>query len=121
MPTFTKLLRAAALSAAVGTALTVAPVAYAAGAIDGSGMHGGGFGGSGFRGGGFHGPVAFHRGFQHGWHGRYGGHWRNGVWVGGTWAPDCDPYSPYFDRTTGTATEKQASLFMRHANQSNSA
>jgi hypothetical protein len=110
MPTFTKLLRTAALSAVLGTVLTVAPLAYAAtmgggshggggfagGGFHGGGFHGGGFrGGAGFHGGGFHTHLAFHDGFHRGWHGRYG-YWQNGVWVDG-WSPYCDPNSPLYD------------------------
>ena len=116
MPRFTNFLRSVALSAALGAALTVAPVAYAAGV--GGGSHGGGFAGGGshgggFHGGGFHGGVGLHGGGFHGggfrggvalhnefhrghWHGRYDGYWQDGVWVDG-WSPYCDPNSPLYD------------------------
>jgi uncharacterized membrane protein len=120
MSTFTNFLRTVAFSAALGAALTVAPVAYAAGVGGGShggfagggshgggfhgggfhggvGMHGGGFHGGGFHGGGFRGGVALNNGFHRGhWHGRYDGYWQDGAWVDG-WSPYCDPNSPLYN------------------------
>ena len=111
MPTFTKHLRTAALSAALGAALTVSPLAYAAGmgggshggggftggGIHGGGFHGGGFhAGAGFHGGGFHTHVGFHNGFHRGWHRPYIGYWQNGNWVDGL-SPYCDSSSPFYD------------------------
>ena len=111
MPRFTRFLRTAALSAVFGTALAVAPLAYAAGiggggshgggGFDGGGFHGGGFhgggihGGVGFHGSGFHGHLAFRNGFRRGRNGAYG-YWQNGVWVDG-WSAYCDPSSPLYD------------------------
>lgn len=106
-----KLLCAAALSAAVGTVLTLAPAADAAG-FGAAAFHGAASGDSGFHGGVHGGGAGFRAGRAAGfrgqhldWH-RYG-YWQNGVWIGispdyygaydQAWSYYCDPESPYFD------------------------
>lgn len=111
MPTFTKHLRPAVLLAVLGAALTVSPLACAAGMGGGShggggfagggshggGFHGGGFhAGAGFHGGGFHTHVDSHNGFHRGWRPPDVGYWQNGVWADGL-SPYCDPSSPLYD------------------------
>src|SRR5437763_8982882 len=121
MSTLKTVLRAAALTVALGTA-AFAPQAHAAnvsGFHGGGGLHGGGFYGGGLPGGGVRGSW-FHGGGVHtGWHGGHGlhraghDHWRGNVrivdpgWYGydgydaqytdDSYNPYCDPDSADYD------------------------
>jgi hypothetical protein len=113
MPEFLTTFRVAAISTAFGTALLLAPQAYAMdrgpgdGALAaGSGWHGGT---AGWHAHDWHSGI--HAAWRRGWHGvawRRHGHWANGVWVGPGWrwygyyryarfGGSCDPESISFD------------------------
>jgi len=112
MPEFLTTFRVAAISTAFGTALLLAPQAYAMdrGPDDGAVHAGSWHGGMGrWHGRDWHSGI--HAAWRRGWHGvawRRHRHWANGVWVGPGWTwygyypyarfgGPCDPESISFD------------------------